>query len=391
MAAAHAARRASPAGRCSGAQQPLHFLIVSRLCCCMPQRACSAAFTSEPGAGFSLQARQADLSASVRAWEELPLSSGQAARPEQVGSCTSARRRRPPPVLACLPTPHPTCLLACLPLFLHLQPNMSAAAALAGVPQPAAALPGVPLPQQLMIDGPLPAGAPASIRAALAAAQQPARSQGVYASPTGLAGVQVRLLPRRLASPGCLKPRVAFCAPPRLSCPSPPCRQFGGRMVCPPTLSLRTAHIAADLALLWWLLRDASQQAQQGQPAGAAGGAAPSPVTPAWRTHQLNFPEAAYATDAALHQQLAALEAPQLTAFLQEVLPRPVPLALPPPDAAAAAAAAARSEAPAAGQAQQQQRQLQAQGKQPGRKQKGQQGRQPPAKRSRAAADTTGR
>ncbi len=45
--------------------------------------------------------------------------------------------------------------------------------------------------QQLMVDGPLPSGVPASIAAAFRSSQPPARSQGVYASANGLAGVQV--------------------------------------------------------------------------------------------------------------------------------------------------------------------------------------------------------
>lgn len=43
----------------------------------------------------------------------------------------------------------------------------------------------------LLVDGPVPSGAAASIVEAFQSSHAPVRSQGVFGSPTGLAGVQV--------------------------------------------------------------------------------------------------------------------------------------------------------------------------------------------------------
>ena len=171
-------------------------------------------------------------------------------------------------------------------------------------------------------------------------------------------------------------------------------------MICPPTLSLRAAHVAADLTRIWLRLRETPHQAQQAPDAaasaasaGAAGAAAASLITPSWCALSLNFPQAAYTTDRGLHQQLAELEPPQLTATLLTTLPRPMPLAMPQPGAApAAAAAAAAPQQAAAVQArlavQKKQQKGRKQQAQQERREQAQQAQQQPAK---SAADTTGR
>lgn len=150
-------------------------------------------------------------------------------------------------------------------------------------------------------------------------------------------------------------------------------------MVCPPVLSLRAAHIAADIARLWLQLRESAQQA-----ASAAGAAAAAPISPSWCALNLNFPQAAYTADVGLHQQLAGLEPPQLTAAVLSMMPCPIPTALPllgagtaTPTASAAAAAAAGAPQKK-GQKGQQQPALQQQ-------------QQPPAKKAKSAANATGR
>ncbi len=162
-------------------------------------------------------------------------------------------------------------------------------------------------------------------------------------------------------------------------------------MVCPPVLSVRAAHIAADLALLWLQLRESAQQAQQAAAAGAAGAAAAAPITPSWCALRLNFPQAAFTTDQALHQQLMALEPPQLTAALLSMMPCPIPVAMPQLGArvTAAAAAGAAVPQPAASEAQARPAQQKRQNGQ--QQQQQQQQQQPPAKKAKSAAHANGR
>lgn len=165
-------------------------------------------------------------------------------------------------------------------------------------------------------------------------------------------------------------------------------------MICPPVLSLRAAHIAADIARLWLQLRESAQQA-----AGAAGTTAPAPISPSWCALNLNFPQAAYTADVGLHQQLAGLEPPHLTAAVLSLMPCPIPTALPllgagtaAPTASAAAAAAAPQQATSSAKARPVQQQTWQTGQQqPPQVQPLQQQQQPPARKAKSAAHANGR